>query len=211
MSDNGKIDGDDYTWYDDFKWDKDYKESDNFKWDRKIEFNNEEVHLKHEVEGATDEYINEGCVKAMKHILEQLMEAYISDIEIGIQNGETIVDARIEKIENYLVKVITSSSSVIIPINHIVAISSNSLSKASLISEAEVKRAEDCESLELYIKEYFQKNIGKEYTIYTLGQDEFFRSINGTITKTGEGIIILNDNIAVMISKIIAVKGKDRC
>lgn len=189
----------DYTWYDDFKWDADYKESDNFKWNKKIESNNEK------------EYINDTCVKSMKNILEQLMESRVSDIEIGIQKGETILAAKIEKIKNSLVKVSTPSTSVIIPINHIVAISSNSLSKVSLISKLDRDKEEEYENLEVYIKEYFEKNIGKDYTIYTLGEDEFFRCINGAITKTGEGIIILNDNIAVMISKIIAVKGKDRC
>ncbi|QGU95678.1 hypothetical protein GOM49_11780 [Clostridium bovifaecis] len=162
--------------------------------------------------GPAAECLKEICVRPIQHILEQLLKLEAGDIEIGTEKQGTILEARILNIENSLVSVQTPYNYIVIPIYQIVGIYSRSLPQITLLPVPQTERRGDCEYCERPLREYFATRIGKNFTINTSALDELFRGINGTITRIGEGIIILNDTVAVLIHKIISVEKnkKDR-
>ncbi|MFU0825194.1 hypothetical protein [Clostridium sp.] len=152
------------------------------------------------------EYLNEACIRPLQHILEQLSELGAKDIEIGTEKQGTILEARILSIKNYLVKVQTPYNYAVIPIHKIIGIYSRDLPRVELLSSPEDERADDVEYCERSLREYFSNKIGKNFKVNTSALDELFRAINGTVTRVGEGIVVLNDTVAIVLDKIVSVE-----
>lgn len=162
--------------------------------------------------GPAAECLKEICVRPIQHILDQLLKLGAGDIEIGTEKQGTILEARILNIENSLVSVQTPYNYIVIPIHQIVGIYSRLLPQVELLPIPQAERRGDCEYCERPLREYFTSRIGKSFTINTSALDELFRGINGTITRIGEGVVILNDTVAILIHKIVSVQNnkKDR-
>lgn len=150
--------------------------------------------------------LREICVIPMHNILKQLSDLGIGDIEIGTERQGTIFNARIISIEDSLVKIETPFIRSLIPIHQIVGICTRSLPKIDLLPEPDIPRQGDCECCERHLREYCSSRIGRRYTINTIAKDEVFSSISGTITRIGEGVLVVDDTVAIIICKIISIE-----
>jgi hypothetical protein len=156
------------------------------------------------------ECLNEACIRPLKHILEQLSKLGAKDIEIGTEKQGTILEARILSMENYLVKVQTPYNYALIPIHKIIGIYSRDLPKVNLLPSLERERTDDVQYCERSLREYFSNKIGKGFKVNTSALDELFRTIDGTVTRVGEGILVLNDTVAILLNKIVSVEKKKK-
>ncbi|MBE6044490.1 MAG: hypothetical protein E7216_09695 [Clostridium thermopalmarium] len=162
---------------------------------------NEEKYTKDSIE-----YLNEVCIKPLEHILEQLSKLGAKDIEIGTEKQGTILEARILSMENFLVEVQTPYNYSIIPLHKIVGIYSRDLPKVDLLSSLEEEKTDRVQHCEKALREYFINKIGKNFKVNTSALDELFRTIKGTVTRVGEGIVVLNDTVAILLNKIVSVE-----
>ena len=154
--------------------------------------------------------IREICIKPIYHILRQLMELDANDIEIGTESQGTILESRIIGIEDYIVIVRNQFREIVIPIHQIVGIYSRRLPQVSVLLEPKGNREGDWDCCERPLREYCSKYTGQIYTVKTLARDEIFASIKGTITKIGDGILILDNTVAILICKIISIEKDSR-
>lgn len=144
-------------------------------------------------------------IKPIRHILKQLMELEANDIEIGTERQGTILESRIISIEEYIIIVRNQFREIIIPIHQIVGIYSRRLPQIVILPEPEVNRDGEWDYYERPLREHCSKRIGQLYTVNTLARDEIFSSIKGTITKVGDGILIIDNTVAILICKIISI------
>ena len=156
--------------------------------------------------GPESDWIKKNCVDPMKFVLEQLMKVEVDDLEIGTEKQGTILNCRIIAIKESLVKVQTQYNYILIPIHQIIGLYSNKIKDISLMSQPKEKQGQDSECCEGSLRRYISTKIGVALRINTCGNDELFRSVYGTITKVGNGTLILSNKMIIQISKIIYIE-----
>ncbi|KGM95004.1 hypothetical protein Z968_10175 [Clostridium novyi A str. 4552] len=152
------------------------------------------------------QWINDTCVEPIKHVLEQLMENDVADLEVGIEKQGTILNCRIVSIEKSVVKFQTSDNYVLVPIYQIVGIYTNSIKNITLMSAEESDNDIDCNCCEGDLRECLSSETGKMVRVNTRSGDELFRTLTGNITRIGKGIVVLNEKLILTTTKIVSVE-----
>ena len=142
------------------------------------------------------------CVDGMEKILKVLIGEKV-DISITDSTMFLLNSVIILSVKDTIVKVKTTvNTTIIIPIQEIVAIRCNSIYGISFEDDCDLEACKREESL----RRYFTSIIGKKIFLQTKGQDEFKYINNRIITGTGRGVVIIEGAIAISLSKIILIQ-----
>jgi hypothetical protein len=160
-----------------------------------------------ELINSIDSIIGHNYIKPMNKILYILKIKGLIKVDIYFIDGkETRENVNIVSVNNYFVEIFDPSSgeNIIIPINQISVVRSKSGLTPSIPESALIAiESQEDSYCELSLEEYFKNNIGNKVVIQTVNN---LNSEKDEITAVGKGIVVLNDNLAIVTSKIRAIK-----
>lgn len=157
-------------------------------------------------QGPPSRWINDMCVEPMRHVLQQLMQNDVEDLEVGIEKQGTILNCRVVSIEKSVVKFQTSDNYILVPIYQIVGIYTESIKDITLMANEESYNDIDCDCCEGDLRTCLSSETGKAVRVNTRSGDELFNSLTGNITRIGKGIVVLNEKLILTITKIVSVE-----
>lgn len=135
-----------------------------------------------------------GMEKILKELIEEKVDISIADSTMFLLNAVTVLS-----VEGTIVKLKTTvNTTIVIPIQEIVAIRSNLIYGISFKNNCNLEVCKEGESL----RRYFASIIGKKVSIQTKGEGEFKYINSRIVTGTGKGIVIIEGTIAISLSKI---------
>ena len=156
-----------------------------------------------------DSIIEYSCSEPMKKILHVLKIKGLIKVDIYFIDGEeTKENVNLVSVNNYFIEVFdpASEENIIIPIDKISIVRSKSGLTPSIPDNALIDlEAQEGNYCELTLEKYFKNNVGNKVVVQTLNN---LNDEKDEITAVGKGIVILNGDLAVSISKIRAVKIK---
>lgn len=146
------------------------------------------------------------CINAMVDILKNLIgekvDISITDSTMFLLNSATVLG-----IQDTIVKLRTLRNTIVlIPIQEIVGIRSNSLYGINFDDSYNLNMYEKSCEREKSLREYFASRIGKRIFLQTKGDEDFKYINNRIITGTGRGIVIIEGTMMISLCKIILVE-----
>jgi hypothetical protein len=139
-----------------------------------------------------------GIEKILKELIKEKVDIAVTDSTMFLLNAVTILS-----VEEAIVKLkTTANTTIIIPIQEIVAIRSDLIYGISFQNNCEFEACRGEESL----RRYFVSIIGRKVSIQTKGEGEFKYINSRIVTGTGKGIVIIEGTIAISLSKIILIE-----
>jgi len=140
----------------------------------------------------------DGIEKILKELVGEKVDISITDSTMFLLNAVTILSVT----DNILRLKTAKNTTIIIPIQEIVAIRCNLIYGISFEDDCDSDTCEREESL----RRYFASIIGKKVSLQTKGEGEFKYINNRIITSTGKGIVIIEGTIAISLSKITLIE-----
>ena len=144
-------------------------------------------------------------IMPMEILLKQLVGENIAFSTVTGSN-EFVSKAILLSVKDGIVNINISSRILSIPISEIVGVQSN------LIHSIELQWVVDALSEELYeykewsLRNLFSTMLGERIFIETRGVGSFKNISNKTVTNVGQGIVVLDNTMAISLSKIILVE-----
>lgn len=142
-----------------------------------------------------------GIRSVLKKLIDKKVTFYIADSIKDLINNATIM-----RIENNIIELRTEENkTIILAIDEIVAIKSTELSTITYSNEERIVDNNNRDREDEF-RLYFDSIIGKRISIQTKGSKELRYMNNKVITATGSDFIVIENNIILLIDKIILVE-----
>lgn len=146
-------------------------------------------------------------IMPMEVMLKQLVGENISFSTVARSNG-FVTNATLLSVKDGIVHMDTSHSILSIPVCEIVGIESNLIHSIELQSLVETPTEESYKYKEWSLRNLFSTMIGEKIFIETTGSGSFDNINDKIITNVGQGIVVLDNTMAISLSKIILVERK---
>jgi hypothetical protein len=177
--------------------------------DKPIEIKNESLEESHkknleEIKSSVD-YFSGNAIRSMEIILKQLVGEYITFSTVSKSNGFA-VNAILLSVKDGIVHIDTSHSILSIPICDIVGIESNLIHSIELQPLVEISTEEFYEYKDWSLGNLFSTMIGEQIFIETTGSGSFNNINDKIITNIGQGIVVLDNTMAISLNRIILVE-----
>ena len=144
-------------------------------------------------------------IKPMEIILKQLIGENIA-LSTGISNKGFVSNAILLSVKDGIVNLDISHGILSIPIGEVVGVESNLIHSIELMPLIDINEEEIYDYKEYSLGNLFSTMIGEQIYIETSGLGSFNNIDDKTVTNLGQGIVVLDNTMAISLSKIILVE-----